>query len=142
MTKRVKKRSRAVPEDASEIERAVVLARKIGCRLTKLLDPPKSSHAETLLFAAIGRKYAETQPEFSRGSGRLPGEKYKKEPLDTKRNKRLRRHRDNKAAKELAEKRIIEVKVPGNPPKLPTIERLELEPGISLEPVWKRRRLK
>ncbi len=127
-----KKRRREAPVTAPEGVRALALARRlytgknmngeIVCCLPKLLNPPTSPQAWELLWTAIGRKLAEKEPEFSRGSGRTPGAKNKKSPVDTPENMALRRYRDN-----LARKRRT---IPG--------EDIILEDGVSLDPVWKR----
>lgn len=126
----MKKRKHALPEEASEVERVLALHKRLYPHhfpklYRKVGNPgPEASRALELLWAAIGRKLAEKEREFSRGSGRRSGSKYKKAPLDTEENRRLRNYRDNKARK----KRIIHI----------AGEDFELEPGVSLEPVWKR----
>jgi hypothetical protein len=117
-------------DDTPESERALALARRLYtgengvCCLPKLLNPPKSPRAWELLWSAIGRKLAEKQPEFSKGRGRRPGVKNKKAPVDTPWERARQKYRAKKA------KRYI----PGEPHSPDS----ELEPGVSLDPVWKR----
>jgi hypothetical protein len=141
MDKRGPKHKHALPEDTDELTRAIRLARRlytgtnakggIVCTLPKLLDPPESPYAKELLWAAIGRKLALKEPEFSPGRGRKRGSKDRqprgKEPEISGRNKILRRYRDKKARK----KRTIPI--PGRPGQL-----YEPEPGESFDPPWKR----
>ena len=96
------------------------------CTLPKLLNPPKSSQALTLLFAAIGRKLALKENEFSPGSGRRVGFKIKN-PSDDQENGKKRDYRDRR-------KRTITWRHPGTG----IDEKTELEPGANLDPPWKR----
>jgi hypothetical protein len=103
-----------LPESASEDARALALAKRIGVSLFCRPPPPLSSGQRTELYAAIGRKYAETQQEFRRGSRRELGSKNikprAKPPVDPKGNDRLRRYRNRKvqATKARRRERLLE----------------------------------
>jgi hypothetical protein len=77
-----------------------------------------------LLWAAIGRKLAEKEPEFSRGPGRKKGGKNQTPLINTPEEIARRRSR----AKLARQERTIKI---GD-------ETLELEPGVSIDPPWKR----
>jgi hypothetical protein len=142
-----------MPTGASEVDRAVELGRRLHterivgvrqtydrfghvngeesydetiCTLPKLLNPPESSKALTLLFAAIGRKLALKENEFSPGSGRRVGFKIKN-PSDDQENEKKRDYRDRR-------KRTITWRHP----ETGIDEKIELEPGANLDPPWKR----
>jgi hypothetical protein len=111
----MKKRKHALPEDTSDIERAVKCAERhytvvnaegeIVCCLPKLLNPPQGSAAEILLWAALGRKLAPKESEFSRGQGKTPGSKNKNRRDDIlPGSKNTRTWRDNKAAEKERER--------------------------------------
>jgi hypothetical protein len=103
----------ALPEEANQWERAVALARRLyTCKTSKgvtvctlpnwLLGPiPESSRAEELLWAAIGRKLALKEPEFSPGRGRKKGSKDRQRRAENQENSNQniirRRYRDKKS---------------------------------------------
>jgi hypothetical protein len=86
------------------------------------LDPLEIPQAETLLWAAIGRKLAEKEPDFRPGRRRKPGSKNKKAPVPH--DKARQKWRDGKRDRENRS-------VPGYPD-------LVLEDGVSLKAVWER----
>jgi hypothetical protein len=122
-------------DGASEVERALLLARRkypghlptlyerLAPNHPRPLDPLEWPRAYEMLWAAIGRKLAEKEPEFSPGKRRKPGAKNKK-VVDIPEERARRKYRDGKRDRE---KRSV--------PGLPD---LMLEDGVSLKPVWKR----
>jgi hypothetical protein len=134
--KLLKRLGQKLLENASEDLRDVLLARRlytgpnaagqIICILPKLLNPPRSPEAWGLLRSAIGNKLKLNEPEYSPGSGRRRGAKTKKlsdDPVEITR----RKYRDRKR------RTIIR-----RHPDTGVDEKIELEPGVSLDPPWRR----
>lgn len=126
------KQGRRMSADAPERDRVIELYKRLyGGILPRALNPETyagnlPSMALDYLYAGIGRKLALKENEFSPGSGRKLGAKIKS-PSNDLDNVKKREYRDH-------QKRIIIWRNPATGKD----EEIELEPGVSLEPPWKR----
>ena len=120
-----------MPASASEEQRAIELYKRLYAgNVPKALNPEHcgnlSSAALDLLYAGIGRKLALKEYEFSPGSGRRVGFKIKN-PSDDQDNKKKRDYRDRRKRR-----------ISWRNPETGIDEKIELEPGVNLDPPWKR----
>jgi hypothetical protein len=139
----MKKRKHGLPDDASEIERAVKRAQRlytgtnakgevVSCLPKLLWNPTPGSGAEVLLWAAIGRKDGKRKPEFSRGQGNWPGTEHRdrrdEDDLAPESNA-TRRWRDKKAREEERERQTAIIRGPDGEDEHVRLDKGPLDPS-------------